>query len=58
MILTTVVPTGGTWMLPAVLLSFAATVGVAVLSHTFVEKPIRNAVRLRLGKRPQPAIVV
>ena len=57
-LLTTFVPTGGRWMLLEVLLSFAATVGIALLSHTFVEKPIRNAVRRRLGNRPQPTIVV
>jgi exopolysaccharide production protein ExoZ len=57
-LLTTFVPTGGPWMLPVVLLSFAATVGFGLLSHTFVEKPIRNGVRRRLGNRPQPAIVV
>ena len=57
-ILTTFLPTSGRWMLLFVLLSFAATVGVALLSHTFVERPVRNAVRRRLGNRPQPALVV
>lgn len=57
-LLTTFVPTGGPWMLPVVLLSLAVTVGFGLLSHTFVEKPIRNAMRRRLGNRPQPTIVV
>ena len=52
------VPTGGPWMAPVVLLSFAVTVLVSLASHHFVEKPVRNALRRRLRNRPQPAIVV
>lgn len=54
-LLTVLVPKGGTWMLPVVLLSFAATVGFAYLSYTFIETPIRNRVRDRLRRRTASA---
>jgi exopolysaccharide production protein ExoZ len=52
-LLTTLVPHGGRWMAPTVFLAFAATIAFAFLSHTFVEKPVRDAVRRRLRNRAQ-----